>query len=70
MSAFELDTQKLAGVRRHALVLKEIATAANDVDTLVDGKLDASDQRVAQSLPTPSSHLDLRPGKMRIQVHV
>src|SRR6267143_6497780 len=39
MSAFELDTQKLAGVRRHALVLKQIATAADDVDALVNGKL-------------------------------
>jgi hypothetical protein len=70
MSAFELATQKLAGVRRHALVFEQVAPAADDVNALVDGKLDAAGERIAQRLAAPSSSLELRPRKGRIQVHV
>jgi hypothetical protein len=70
MSPFKLDAQKLSGVRRHAVMLEQIAAAADDVDALVNGKLDAASQRIAQSLAAPSRYLGFRPRKGRIQVHV
>jgi hypothetical protein len=51
-------------------MLEQIAAAADDVDALVNGKLDTAGQRIAQSLATPPSHVGFRPRKGRIQVHV
>jgi len=42
MSAFELGAQELSSIRGHAVVLEQIATAANDINALVNGELNSA----------------------------
>jgi hypothetical protein len=70
MRQFELRAKKLTGIGRYALVLEQVAAATDHIDTLVDAKLYAAGQRVAQGLPSLASHVKPCPRKGRIKMYV
>jgi hypothetical protein len=61
MCAFKQRTQKLASIRGHAIVFEQIATAADHVNPLVHGEVDALCQRIAQGLPSLPTDFWFRP---------
>jgi hypothetical protein len=70
MRQFELRAKKLTCIGRYALVLEQVAAATDHIDTLVDAKLYAAGQRVAQGLPSLASHVKPCPRKGRIKMYV
>jgi hypothetical protein len=68
--ALELGTEKLPRVRGDAIVLEQVAAAANRIDPLVDGKVYGAHECIPQGL-APSSRNRLRsPRERRVEMHV
>jgi hypothetical protein len=52
IDALEKSPQKLTSICRHPVVFEQIATAANQIDTLIDSEPDTSRKGIPESLPS------------------